>query len=114
VFFGTGPENSAVKLRKVRFAVDSLLERDGFEPSVPGHIRVLLRPRQLLADGFPSSSARAPFDLLLIRLEADGLFVGKEDLLSRVWPGIVVSDRFREVIRNGSAAGHRGLGFPDR
>jgi DNA-binding winged helix-turn-helix (wHTH) protein len=47
-------------------------------------------------------------------LEADGLFVGKEDLLSRVWPGIVVSDRFREVIRNGSAAGHRGLGFPDR
>jgi DNA-binding winged helix-turn-helix (wHTH) protein len=47
-------------------------------------------------------------------LEADGLFVGKEDLLSRVWPGIVVSDRSREVILNGSAAGHRGLGFPDR
>jgi non-specific serine/threonine protein kinase len=39
---------------------------------------------------FRLSSARA-FDLLLVLLEADGLLVTKDQLLGRVWPGMVVS-----------------------
>src|SRR5689334_4000574 len=35
VLFGTGSEDGAVNLRKVRFAVDALLEGDGFELVVP-------------------------------------------------------------------------------
>jgi len=52
---------------------------------------VLLRQRQLLADGAPVKLGTRAFDLLLILLEADGSLVSKEELLSRVW-GIVVSE----------------------
>jgi hypothetical protein len=49
--------------------------------------RVLLRRRQLLADGVSVVVGTRAFDLLLVLLEADGLLFAKEDLLSRVWPG---------------------------
>jgi DNA-binding winged helix-turn-helix (wHTH) protein len=52
---------------------------------------VLLRRRQLLADGVPVDLGTRAFDLLLVLLEADGSLVTKEELMSRVWPGIVVS-----------------------
>jgi DNA-binding winged helix-turn-helix (wHTH) protein len=54
--------------------------------------RVLLRRRQLLADGVPVELGTRAFDLLLVLLEADGSLVTKEDLMSRVWPGIIVSE----------------------
>jgi DNA-binding winged helix-turn-helix (wHTH) protein len=57
-----------------------------------GRFRVLLRRRQLFADGVPVELGARAFDLLLILLEADGLLVSKEELLSRVWPGVVVSE----------------------
>jgi DNA-binding winged helix-turn-helix (wHTH) protein len=57
-----------------------------------GRFRVLLRQRQLLADGMPIELGTRAFDLLLVLLEADGLLVSREELLSRVWPGIVVSE----------------------
>jgi Transcriptional regulatory protein, C terminal len=38
------------------------------------------------------SRFRVLFDLLLVLLEADGSLVTKEWLLSRVWPGVVVSE----------------------
>src|SRR5689334_7343390 len=57
-----------------------------------GRFRVLLRPRQLLADGVPVELGTRAVDLLLVLLEADGLLVTKEELMSRVWPGIVVSE----------------------
>jgi DNA-binding winged helix-turn-helix (wHTH) protein len=53
--------------------------------------RVLLRGRQLLADGVPVELGTRAFDVLLVLLEADGALVNKEELMSRVWPGIVVS-----------------------
>src|SRR5438874_1800361 len=53
-----------------------------------GHIRVLLRRRQLLTDGVPVELGTRAFDLLLVLLEEDGGLVSKEELLSRVWPGI--------------------------
>jgi DNA-binding winged helix-turn-helix (wHTH) protein len=54
--------------------------------------RVLLRRRQLLADGVPVELGTRAFDLLLVLLEADGSLVTKEELMSRVWPSIVVSE----------------------
>jgi len=59
--------------------------------------RVLLRRRQLLADGAPVELGARAFDLLLILLEADGVLVSKEQLLSRVWPGIVVAEENLKV-----------------
>jgi DNA-binding winged helix-turn-helix (wHTH) protein len=50
-----------------------------------------LRRRQLLADGVPVELGTRAFDLLLVLLEADGLLVPKDRLLSQVWPGTVVS-----------------------
>ena len=62
-----------------------------------GRVRVLLRQRQLLTDGVPVELGTRAFDLLLVLLEADGLLVTKEELLSRVWPGIVVSEENLKV-----------------
>ena len=49
-----------------------------------GHFRVLLRQRQLLADGVPVELGTRAFDLLLVLLEADGSLVTKEELLRGV------------------------------
>jgi DNA-binding winged helix-turn-helix (wHTH) protein len=57
-----------------------------------GRFRVLLRRRQLFADGVPVELGTRAFDLLLVLLEADGLLVSKAELLSRVWPGVAVSE----------------------
>ena len=62
-----------------------------------GRFRVLLRQRQMLADGVPVELGTRAFDLLLVLLEADGLLVSKEELLSRVWPGIMVSEENLKV-----------------
>src|SRR5271165_2212908 len=56
-----------------------------------GRFRVLLRRRQLLADGVSVELGTRAFDLLLALLEADGSLVTKEELISRVWPSVVVS-----------------------
>jgi DNA-binding winged helix-turn-helix (wHTH) protein len=53
--------------------------------------RILLRRRQLLADGVPVELGTRAFDLLLVLLEADGSLVTKEELVTRVWPTVVVS-----------------------
>src|SRR5437764_6228284 len=62
-----------------------------------GRFRVLLRQRQLLADGGPIELGTRAFDLLMALLEADGLLISKEELLSRVWPGVVVSEENLKV-----------------
>src|SRR5271167_4672763 len=62
-----------------------------------GRFRVLLRRRQLLADGVPVDLGTRAFDLLLALLEADGALVTKNELMSRVWPGIVVSEENLKV-----------------
>jgi DNA-binding winged helix-turn-helix (wHTH) protein len=62
-----------------------------------GRFRVLLRQRQLLADGLPVELGTRAFDLLVVLLEAEGSLVSKEELLSRAWPGIVVSEENLKV-----------------
>jgi DNA-binding winged helix-turn-helix (wHTH) protein len=74
------PPHGANRLRP---AADAMLEF--------GRFRILLRRRQLVADGVPVELGARAFDLLLALLEADGSLVTKEELISRVWPGIVVS-----------------------
>src|SRR5437763_13074500 len=62
-----------------------------------GRFRVLLRQRQLLADGVPVELGTRAFDLLLALLEADGLLVSKDELVSMVWPDVVVSEENLKV-----------------
>jgi DNA-binding winged helix-turn-helix (wHTH) protein len=62
-----------------------------------GRFRVLLRPRQLVADGTPIELGTRAFDLLLVLLAANGSLVTKDELLSRVWPGIVVAEENLKV-----------------
>jgi DNA-binding winged helix-turn-helix (wHTH) protein len=62
-----------------------------------GHFQVLLRRRQLVADGVPVGLGTRAFDLLMVLLEADGSLVTKDELMSRVWPGIVVADENLKV-----------------
>jgi DNA-binding winged helix-turn-helix (wHTH) protein len=62
-----------------------------------GRFCVLLRRRQLVADGVPIALGTRAFDLLLVLLEADGSLVTKEELMSRVWPGIVVAEENLKV-----------------
>jgi DNA-binding winged helix-turn-helix (wHTH) protein len=57
-----------------------------------GRFRVLLRQRQLLADGVPMALGTRALDLLLVLLQADGSLVTKDELLSRVWPDVVVAE----------------------
>jgi DNA-binding winged helix-turn-helix (wHTH) protein len=62
-----------------------------------GRFRVLSRQRELLADGVPVELGTRAFDLLLVLLEAGGTLVSKEQLLSGVWQGIVVSEENLKV-----------------
>ena len=62
-----------------------------------GRFRMLLRQRQLIADGAPVKLGTRAFDLLVVLLEADGLLVAKEELVSRVWPGVNVSEENLKV-----------------
>jgi DNA-binding winged helix-turn-helix (wHTH) protein len=55
-----------------------------------GRFRVLPRQRRLLTDGVPVELGTRAFDILMVLLEADGALVTKDELLSRVWPGIFV------------------------
>jgi DNA-binding winged helix-turn-helix (wHTH) protein len=62
-----------------------------------GRFRVLLRRRQLVADGMPIGLGTRAFDLLLVLLDADGSLVTKEELMSRVWLGVVVVEENLKV-----------------
>jgi DNA-binding winged helix-turn-helix (wHTH) protein len=57
-----------------------------------GRFRVLLRRRELVADDVPIELGTRALDLLVVLLEANGSLVSKDELFSRVWPGIAVSE----------------------
>jgi DNA-binding winged helix-turn-helix (wHTH) protein len=46
----------------------------------------------ILADGRPIRLGRRAFDLLLTLIETPGAVVGKDELLSRIWPGRIVEE----------------------
>ena len=57
-----------------------------------GRFGILPHRRQLLAAGRPIRLGGRAFDLLLALLEAPGAVVGKDELLSRIWPGRIVEE----------------------
>ena len=57
-----------------------------------GRFGILPHRRQLLAGGRPIRLGGRAFDLLLALLEAPGAVVGKDELLSRIWPGRIVEE----------------------
>jgi DNA-binding winged helix-turn-helix (wHTH) protein/predicted ATPase len=57
-----------------------------------GHFSILPHRRQLLAEGRPIRLGGRAFDLLLALIEAPGAVVGKDELLSRIWPGRIVEE----------------------
>jgi DNA-binding winged helix-turn-helix (wHTH) protein len=62
-----------------------------------GRFRVLVRRRQLLADGVPVELGTRAFDLLLVLIRAGGRLVSKDELLSHVWPNTVVGENNLQV-----------------
>src|SRR5215469_3598383 len=62
-----------------------------------GRFQMLLRRRQLIADGVPVKLGTRAFDLLTVLLEADGSLVAKKELVSCVWPGVHVSEENLKV-----------------
>ena len=87
-----------VKLRYNGPAVDPVSEAPA---SVEfGRFRILPHRREVFADGRPIELGGRAFDVLLALIEANGEVVGKDELISRVWPGrIIEEDNLRAQIR---------------
>jgi DNA-binding winged helix-turn-helix (wHTH) protein len=62
-----------------------------------GRFKVLLRRRELRSEAVPIELGTRAFDLLLVLLEANGALVTKEELLSRAWLAMVVSEENLKV-----------------
>jgi len=57
-----------------------------------GHFELHVHERRLLVDGEPAALGARAFDLLLALAERPGQLVGKQALMDRVWPGLVVQE----------------------
>lgn len=68
-----------------------------FPPSRFGHFALEPAQRRLLADGQPVSLGARAFDLLVILVARAGQLVSKHELLTLVWPGLVVEENNLQV-----------------
>jgi predicted ATPase/DNA-binding winged helix-turn-helix (wHTH) protein len=57
-----------------------------------GRFRLVLRSRELLADGVPVAIGNRAVDVLISLIEARGELVTKDELLTRVWPDTTVEE----------------------
>src|ERR1700730_13014158 len=57
-----------------------------------GRFQVLPHRREFFAEGVPVAVGSRAFDVLMVLIEAGGELVTKDDILSRVWPGMVVEE----------------------
>src|SRR5260370_22226124 len=57
-----------------------------------GRFKVVRHRRELLADGRPVDLGRRAFDTLIALIDARGTVLGKDELMSRVWPDRVVEE----------------------
>ena len=62
-----------------------------------GRVRVLRASRQVLVDGELVALGARAFELLLALVEARGRLLSKDELLSRVWPNVVVEENNLQV-----------------
>lgn len=58
----------------------------------PARFELQARERRLLVDGVPAVLGARAFDLLLALVDRAGSLVSKQELLERVWPGLVVEE----------------------
>jgi predicted ATPase/DNA-binding winged helix-turn-helix (wHTH) protein len=57
-----------------------------------GRFQVLPHRREFLAEEVPVALGSRAFDVLMVLIEAGGELVTKDEILSRVWPGMVVEE----------------------
>src|SRR5881409_4135016 len=57
-----------------------------------GRFRVVRHRRELLVDGRPVELGGRAFDTLVALIDAHGTVLGKDDLISRVWPDRIVEE----------------------
>ena len=57
-----------------------------------GRFELQRHERRLLVDGRPAPLGARAFDLLVVLAERPGELVGKNELLDRVWPDVVVEE----------------------
>jgi predicted ATPase/DNA-binding winged helix-turn-helix (wHTH) protein len=57
-----------------------------------GRFLVLPHHREFFVEGTPVALGGRAFDVLMVLIEAGGELVTKDDILSRVWPGLVVEE----------------------
>jgi TolB-like protein len=62
-----------------------------------GRFRLDLRQRKLFRDGVPVGLKSKAFDILGVLAAADGQLVTKDELLAKVWPGMVVEENNIQV-----------------
>jgi DNA-binding winged helix-turn-helix (wHTH) protein len=62
-----------------------------------GRVRVLLTTRELFVDGSPVAIGTRAYELLLALIEARGQLLSKDQLLSHVWPNVVVEENNLQV-----------------
>jgi DNA-binding response OmpR family regulator len=62
-----------------------------------GRFRVVPRARQLLADGRPVELGSRAFDLLMVLITEPGVLLTKNQIMSRVWPDVVVEQNNLKV-----------------
>jgi TolB-like protein/Tfp pilus assembly protein PilF len=75
-----------------------------------GRFRILPHRREVLADGRPIELGGRAYDILMVLVEANGSVVGKDELISGVWPGRIIEEgNLRAQIR----ALRTALGEPD-
>ena len=84
-----------------------------------GRVEVHPDARTLFVDGVPAKLGARAFDLLLVLIEHRDRVVGKEELLDRVWPGLVVEENnlqvhisaLRKLLGAGAVATVPGRGY---
>src|SRR6266404_6305846 len=57
-----------------------------------GHFRIVPHRRELLADDRPVRLGGRTFDVLMALIEGQGVVVGKDALMGRVWPNRIVEE----------------------
>jgi predicted ATPase/DNA-binding winged helix-turn-helix (wHTH) protein len=62
-----------------------------------GPFRLLVARRELLAHGVPVTIGQRAFDILMLLVSRRGELVTKDELMSEVWPGIVVEENNIQV-----------------
>jgi DNA-binding winged helix-turn-helix (wHTH) protein len=62
-----------------------------------GPFRLLVERRELLAHGVPVTIGQRAFEILLLLVRRHGQLVTKDEVMAKVWPGVVVEENNIQV-----------------